>query len=1103
MFRRLFVLSLLCLACSWSLSSVVDSSAQAQGRTDYLNVESPQTHPIEVFQVAGQSYLAVVNTPASTLEIWHTDERIPSRHRFITRVRTGLEPVSVRWLPQRKRLYTANFLGDSISVVQVLPGGRDGLRARLVKTTRVTDEPADLAFAPGDGPSGISVFVPHSMLDAYGEYDSRTLEPVAPGSEYIFATVPAGEDIDGLFGPDIFALKHPRSVAAGCGQLFFASMMGGNSDIYDFDIFRRPVGSDQGIRIPGLGTSIFALGFAPGGELLAVGTEARNAELRTEPVVAAADTGFTRSLLHVIEDPCGEAPVVHSRDLNAVPAANLTGGLYAISSTGAVMPDPYQPVAKAEALAQPTDVAAFEADGGITKIFVTGFGSDRIGVLEADTAAAALSWPRRTIDVAPIAGNPMAGPRGLALKPASRRGGPHATGARLYVANRLDNSVTVIDPITETVVETFPLTQDPTPEYIRHGREFLYSANLSGAGFVSCASCHIDGRSDGLAWNLGLDPSLPTTPIPPELIFDTNFFPSEFVADKGWTTTQSLQGLLDWEVDPETQGLFTNAPYHWRGDREDFIAFNVAFDGLMGGSEISAPEMALFEEMINSIHYPPNPRQPLARQFSGSFGDPQDVATGSGGQRGLKIYHSFRPGEGGAETCGHCHVLPIGSDNRITDEPQLNAGHDREFFAFPQPVSTPGLRGMIGKEATVKLDGNPALPGPYAIAGMEGVGITGWISEPTFLPNFNDFADADRFSQFLFGPDLCGAPFVSCPDLQDLLTFVYEMDWGLAPRVGYAVTLHRWNASDAALLAEIQALEDQAAKAYLGVAVQASLRGGETGFWLDVTGATPVYRQEPSGTAWTRSQLLAALVRPFDRLVFQGTPLGDERRLASTTGSAAPLNGPAPANVELLPMAPLDIYSPITTLTEEWLGPEPGLALASFGGIHSHAVRLFQYGLTQDGPPDAFGLPGVQWDAPRLFQVAGEHLRPGAELHLFTHWDDQAGSPPNLSLGPEDANQVLMRRSVLPLYPTEERTADGRVVWKTAIQARTEVMYQLMLGGRFAPGVQDALADSSISIPEPPPAGMFDPVAWNWHYVRVVNADGTQTDAGWARITLQ
>src|SRR5262249_43827580 len=134
-------------------------------------------------------------------------------------------------------------------------------------------------------------------------------------------------------------------------------------------------------------------------------------------------------------------------------------------------------------IAQPTDVV-IQGSGadGLTKVFVTGFGSDTLGVIQP---VGGYAWPITRIDLStskPFSDvNPsgtLRGPRALALKETGFANDPD----RLYVLNRIENSVTVIDPDqlpwnpAGAILGTFPLRNEPTPRYVRESRKFLYSA---------------------------------------------------------------------------------------------------------------------------------------------------------------------------------------------------------------------------------------------------------------------------------------------------------------------------------------------------------------------------------------------------------------------------------------------------------------------------------------------------------------------------------------------------------------------------------------------------------------------------------------------------
>ena len=208
----------------------------------------------------------------------------------------------------------------------------------------------------------------------------------------------------------------------------------------------------------------------------------------------------------------------------------------------------------AASLAQPGD-GAFAANGAT--YYVAAFGSGKVGVLNAAGAV--------TARIA-VGG----GPSGVALA---------ESAGRLFVLNRFDNTISTVDTASNTQIATIGVAGaakfDPSPDVIKAGRKFLYDAALtSGHGDVACATCHVFGNLDGLAWDLGdpqgefvdfdQTPWVTFAPLGPS----TNGFDPM----KGPMTTQTLRGLAGLE------------PFHWRGDRQNFQHFNAAFADLLGRS---------------------------------------------------------------------------------------------------------------------------------------------------------------------------------------------------------------------------------------------------------------------------------------------------------------------------------------------------------------------------------------------------------------------------------------------------------------------------------------------------------------------------------------
>ena len=87
-------------------------------------------------------------------------------------------------------------------------------------------------------------------------------------------------------------------------------------------------------------------------------------------------------------------------------------------------------------------------------------------------------------------------PRGVALSP---------DGGRLYVANRLDDNITVIDTRTEKATETIDLGGPKNIDALRRGERLFYTADFAFQGQFGCSNCHLDATIDGLQWDLEPD----------------------------------------------------------------------------------------------------------------------------------------------------------------------------------------------------------------------------------------------------------------------------------------------------------------------------------------------------------------------------------------------------------------------------------------------------------------------------------------------------------------------------------------------------------------------------------------------------------------------
>jgi YVTN family beta-propeller protein len=84
------------------------------------------------------------------------------------------------------------------------------------------------------------------------------------------------------------------------------------------------------------------------------------------------------------------------------------------------------------------------------------------------------------------------GPHGMALAP---------DGKRLYVANYFSGTIGSIDPAEGKLLGTVAVGPQPAADAARRGELYFHDATRCFQSWHSCASCHPDGRVDGLTWD--------------------------------------------------------------------------------------------------------------------------------------------------------------------------------------------------------------------------------------------------------------------------------------------------------------------------------------------------------------------------------------------------------------------------------------------------------------------------------------------------------------------------------------------------------------------------------------------------------------------------
>lgn len=820
--------------CERWLALAVFALAFTAPAQPYVNFEGKQTSPVRLSPDGTR--LFVVNTPDNRLSVF--DVTSPQNPILIAEIPVGVEPVSVNPVSSDEA-WVVNEVSDSVSIVSVS-------QHNVIDTLYVKDEPADVVFANGRAfvtcarNNQIAVFDQASRasvtnIPVFGE-NPRSLCVNSNGTRVYAAFALSGNrttllplGTPGLppQGPPTNPNLPPPPVVS---RIIEATDPAWTNvvryTIPDNDVVEIDTASLAITRyFPRVGTVNFAIAARPGsgpgsGDLYVANTDARNTT-RFEPVIRG---GFVTNQVSRIDITSG---LVTRHDLN-------TNFAYTnFPSLGN----------QSNALAQPTAIA-FGPSGA--NYFLAAFGSDRVALVDAGSGNVTAR-----ININPDAPGSLAnprtkrGPRGLALKP----------GVALYVANRISNTLTVIDPFNRAVVREISIgSYDPTPATIRQGRGFLYDAKLSGGGLVSCASCHIDSELDLLAWDLG-NPggSLETnqmrvagsqTVLPPSgIVSNVVFHPM-----KGPMVTQTLRGL---------NGL---DPLHWRGDRTNFLHFNGAFDGLLGGSVLSAADMLAYRDYINTIRFQPNPNQNLNRTLPASF-------AGGNPTLGRNAYVGTNYATLGSPpfvinlNCNTCHALPNGTDRGFTPAAALQE---------PQDMKVPQLRGTYTKMRFTNAPGAQSINGFGLVHDGSDPSLFAFLSRPVFGPLAADAVQKQNISAF-----------VQC------------LDTGMAPAVGYARTIHSNNVNSASISNDWNLLEAQTVGGTnIDLIIKGVIDGQRRGF-VYVTASNHYRSDRLLFTPMTRAQLVTK-IQGGSTVTIMGVPPGNGVRMGIDRNSNGVLDGDEP-----------------------------------------------------------------------------------------------------------------------------------------------------------------------------------------------------------------
>lgn len=912
-------------ACGSSTTSSPSAATQSEAARGFRKV--PQTsNPYTLFETLQVRPLALspdgellfaANTPDNRLEIFHVDH---DRLEPVGSVVVGLEPIAVAARNDHE-VWVVNHLSDSISIIDVT----DPHAPRIARTLLVGDEPRDIVFAGGAGqqrafvttahrgqnsPDSPDLFQPGVGRADVWVFDANNLG-AAPGGNRLakltlFADTPRALTVspDGktVYAAAFFSGNQTTVVSEDAvNQMYHGVMpgpaaidLGGNIipqpttalivkyktgpdgqphwiDAYGtiFDAAVRVSLPDQDVfaidatanppalkgSFGGVGTTLFNMTTNPKtGKVYVSNTDAHN-DVRFEGHTAGFSSvrgNIVDSRISVVDPTSG-----------AIVADNLNTHLDHTNGTG----DP------SLSMAFPQDMAVTR-DG--KSLYVVAQGSSKLGIYDTAALEGGSAAPASANQVSLTGG----GPTGVVLD-------EHHGVA--FVLTRFDDAISVVD-LRARKESAHVRLFNPEPPSVTNGRQYLYNATLTSAlGDQACASCHIGGDFDGLAWDLGNPGNIPlgiTTNAVAES--DIHTVPEAAIAAligpqsaayifgyyqpcKGPMTTQSLRGM-------DNHGAM-----HWRGDRNGavqqngqpfldsqgnpvvsqqpnsgifdefnaFMSFNVAFPGLVGGTQmLSTADMSDFTNFVLQETYPPNPIRALDDSLT-----PEQ-------QAGQAFF--FNSAQGVPElpvdrfhNCNGCHTLDRNGNLGASPHPGFFGTDGRlSFENEPQTFKVPHLRneyqkiGMFGTSPDqVHAVGslipplNPPVPATRGF-GFQHDGADGKLEDFFTAFVFIQTTVTVNFQGLTVPPNPYGIPLFANPAdplnpgngislqglqlRQALADYVFAFDTNLFPVVGQSVTLTEDDAAGAA--PAITLFEAQATAGHADLVAHATLFGAQHGF---------------------------------------------------------------------------------------------------------------------------------------------------------------------------------------------------------------------------------------------------------------------------------
>ncbi|MGI9531471.1 cytochrome D1 domain-containing protein [Lutimonas sp.] len=431
---------------------------------------------------------------------------------------------------------------------------------------------------------------------------------------------------------------------------------------YGSDVSIIALKDKKEVRRLASGSNPTGISISPQGEEILVTGRRANLAAYNEPLITELtliNSNTQRALkknvesAHIMENaaytPDGDLAIVTLiRPKNQVPSVQVEAGWmmthgigilerdtgsitqFLLDEPNAYYPDPF------DIAISPDGKKAFVSSSGVDMISVISIDSIRVLLKEKNLQrrkayANNLDMSRKYILKRIKTG---ANPKGMALS---------SDGKKLYVAEQLNDKVSVIDTETLQLTSSIDLGGPIRISVARQGRRLFNNAAHTFQKQYSCYTCHPDNHEDGLVYNMA----------------------GKFMG-RNMTNTQSLHDIGD------------TAPFKWNGKNQTVYKQ----DGMRFSTVLTRTEQFSYDDLdaisayiMRGIQQPPN----LVFNPTGELSPSQE--------RGKLLYERSEDNFGNlipeSNRCVTCHPAPYYTDLKLADVSTLAASDDPILFDTP------------------------------------------------------------------------------------------------------------------------------------------------------------------------------------------------------------------------------------------------------------------------------------------------------------------------------------------------------------------------------------------------------------------------------------